>query len=228
MAEKNFAQLGFMNQEGQFQAYPMRARDVIDTKGVSAETHMTDDTIHLTTEQINTINGAVQATEKGAANGVATLGADGKLPAAQIDLAKYQTRANVDTYAEMLALTEADCPVNGYAFVTDATGDPSVKSGWAIYTRVAELGNAADYVKVSEGESIDVTLPDFEQMRTDTTAAANAASAAQSTADAAQTTADAAALEAAKLSFCVASSEAELEGKNLKQGAMVLMLVDNN
>ena len=47
--------------------------------------------------------------------------------------------------------------VGDRVFVADASGDPDVASGWAIY-RVASLAPAA-YNKVQEQESLDIVIP---------------------------------------------------------------------
>ena len=202
MAEKNFVQVGYKQGES-FVPCNLRAGDVAASNGTTVEAHITNGGIHLSTEQANLISGAIQSSEKGVAAGVATLGADGKIPASQLDLAKYQTSANVANYDELLALTATEAPVNSYVFVADATGDTTVKEGWAAYRRVATAGTAADWCKVSEGESLDIVIPDYNE------SIQNAAT------------------EAAKLDFAYCTSEADMATKNLREGALVLMAVEN-
>lgn len=238
MAEKSFASIGYFS-DGKFKETMLRARDVFDSQGISTEDHQTNGGIHLTGEQTTLIAGAIQAALLGTANGVATLDASGRIPAAQLDLGKYATSANVATYAEMLALTATQAKVNTFVFVADATGDPTVDEGWAAYKRVATNGDVSDYVKVAEGESLDISFPDLEQGITEAkNAAASAASAAatadgkadtaKNAADAAQSTADAAVGEASKLDFAFCVDEEDMKTKNLREGAMVLILVDND
>ncbi len=203
MAEKNFVQVGYKQGE-KFIPCELRARDVIAADGTTAEAHISNAGIHLTTEQAQLIASAIQSSEKGVASGIATLGADGKIPASQLDLSKYQTSANVANYDEMLALSEVDAPVNSYVFVAEATGDTTVKEGWAAYRRVAANDAAADWCKVSEGESLDINIPNYD------------------------TAINAAVAEAAKLDFAYCTSEADMAAKNLRDGAMVLMAVENN
>lgn len=202
MAEKNFVQVGYKQGE-KFVPCNLRARDVVASDGTTVEDHIGNTGIHLTAEQARFISGAVQSSEKGAASGVATLDANGKVPASQLDLSKYQTSANVGDYNELLALSATDTPVNSYVFVADATGDSTVKEGWAAYRRVAAEGTATDWCKVSEGESLDITIPDYE------------------------TRINTAAAEAAKMDFAYCTSEADMAAKNLREGALVLMAVEN-
>lgn len=203
MAEKNFVQVGY-KQGDKFVPCDLRAGDVVASNGTTVEAHIGNTSVHLTAEQASLITGAVQSSEKGAASGIATLGADGKVPASQLDLSKYQTAANVSNYNELLALSAENAPVNSYVFVADATGDTTVKEGWAAYRRVAANGTADDWCKVSEGESLDITIPDYES-------AINAAAA-----------------DAAKLDFAYCTSEADMAAKNLREGALVLMAVENS
>jgi len=65
------------------------------------------------------------------------------------------------TYATIAALLagQAGQEVGAWYMVTDATTDPSVASGWAIYQKLGTTtGTLADYFKVAEAESLDVTI----------------------------------------------------------------------
>lgn len=203
MAEKNFVQLGYKRGE-KFVPCDLRASDISASDGTTVEAHIGNASIHLTAEQARLISSAIQSSEKGVAAGVATLGADGKVPASQLDLSKYQTAANVANYEELLALSETEAPVNSYVFVADATGDTTVSKGWAAYRRIAAEGAASDWCKVSEGESLDINVPDYEKKIGEATA------------------------EAEKLDFAYCTSEADMATKNLREGALVLMAVDNS
>lgn len=203
MAEKNFVQVGY-KQGDNFVPGSLRAKDVYGTNGKSVEEHVSNASIHLTTEQAQMISSAIQSSEKGEPAGVATLDANGKVPADQLDLSRYQTAANVANYDELLALTETEAPVNSFVFVVDATGDTTVEEGWAIYRRISAEGAAADWCKTSEGESLDIKIPDYEN------------------------SINAAAAEAAKLDFAYCTSETDMATKNLRDGALVLMAVENS
>lgn len=75
-----------------------------------------------------------------------------------------------------------------------------------------------DYVKVAEGESLDICFPELEQGINE----------AKTAADAAQDAADDATAEAAKRDVALCTSEADMATKNLRDGAMVLMAVSND
>lgn len=76
------------------------------------------------------LNNKIETSEKGAANGVATLGADSKIPSAQIPaiaLTEVYVVADI-TARDSLTVQEGDV-----AKVTDASADPSVTNGSASY-----------------------------------------------------------------------------------------------
>lgn len=204
MAGKEFVKIGYYVDD-EFKQGKLQAEDVEATNGKTAEDHITDTTIHLTVDQKQKIEGAIQSTEKGAVNGVATLGADGKVPADQLDLSRYVTAANVDEYNDMLVLSTTDAPVNSYVFVADASDDETVDEGWAIYRRVAGNGNASDWKKVAEGESLDVNFS-TDELESDVEEAKD---------------------EALKLDAVYCTSEEDMKSKNLRQGAIVLMAVSD-
>jgi len=53
---------------------------------------------------------------------------------------------------------------NAYYWVTDATTDSTVTSGWAIYRKLAaSTANLTDYVKVQEQESLDIVVTDASE-----------------------------------------------------------------
>lgn len=178
---------------------PLSAKNVINTENITVEAHMKDKTIHLSPEQVILITNAIQSSEKGQPNGVATLGADGKINPDQIDLTKYVSSTNVATYDAMLALSTTDAAVNSYVFVSDASNDATVDSGWAIYRRVGSAGNASDWTKIAERESLDISFTDYS-------------SDIQEAKD-----------EALKLDAAYCTSESDMKTKNLRDGALVFM-----
>lgn len=195
----NAVDIGF-KQGDDFVEKPLAAKNVVNTEDITVEAHMADKTIHLSPEQVILIANAIQNSEKGQPNGVATLGADGKINPDQIDLTKYVTSTNVADYSAMLALTTTEAPVNSYVFVSDASADPSVTSDWAIYRRVGAAGNnASDWTKIAEKESLDITFTDYS-------------SDIQDAKD-----------EALKLDAAYCTSEADMKTKNLRDGALVFM-----
>jgi hypothetical protein len=92
------------------------------------------------------LSGKIGNSEKGTANGVATLDANGLIPASQLSLRYSITIAS--NIAERDALTPVE---NMRVHVNDATGDTTVATGWAEY-----LYTSGVWCKTSEGESLDV------------------------------------------------------------------------
>lgn len=82
-------------------------------------------------------------------NGLATLGSDGIITSSQLPSNLREMRVVPDIAARDKLETFESLRV----LVLDATADPTVESGWAEY---AFDGQA--YVKVGEGESLDITL----------------------------------------------------------------------
>lgn len=123
---------------------------------------------------------AIPSTEKGTNNGVATLDSDGKVPTSQLPAsALTAANQNVATIAALTALSTTAAPVNAIVFVTDATGDSTVKAGWGLYIRKSGGAALTDWSKIGEGESLDVAMVDQT--------ARDAASTAQGEVDALET-----------------------------------------
>jgi len=223
MAESSFAQYGYLNENGDFVPKNIRAQDVVDTHGVSAETHQTNGAIHLTTQQAALIAGAIQSAEKGAANGVAPLGGDGKIPSQYISINLTDASLLVADYTALLALNTTAAPLKTTALVQDATGDSTVESGWALYYRVATAGAAADWLKLSEGESLDIDFSQFILNSQKGAAGGVATLDVGGKVPASQLPDTATALDAA---YCV--DETDMRSKNLRPGAVVLMEVQNS
>lgn len=212
----SFARIGHKNAEGKFVPDNLRAQDVYATTGASAEEHITDAGKHLTAEQAEKIAGSVQAAEKGAANGVAALDADGKLPVSQIPTAvtggmSYQGTFDPATGMDGKggAIPASAAANKGHYWVASAEGEftpPGASAPLQFAARDWLVSNGAGY------NEIDNTTADA--------AARQAAAAAQSKAESAETAANL--LDAA---YCV--SEADMASKNLRAGAFVLMEVAN-
>lgn len=111
-----------------------------------------------------TANAAIPGSAKGAANGVAQLGADGKVPASQLpSQALTKADISVEDITALLALDTDDAPLNIDVFVGDASGDSTVEAGWALYRRIALVGETLeDWTKFAEGEGLDVEFVDSE------------------------------------------------------------------
>ncbi len=241
MAEPGtFYQPGYYDENGNFIGAPLRARDSVASNGVNAEEHITDAGIHLTLEQAGKINSAVQSS--------ALFGADGKVLESKLPKAALTASdLSVENIPALLALDAAEAPLNTDVFVGDATADATVGSGWAMYRRMGLGTVLTDWKKLSEGESLDVTLKDQSardaaaQAQAAATNAKTAADTAQSTADTAKTNAataqtaannaasaaGSAMIEARLTDAAVCASEADMAAKNLRAGAFVLMRVTN-
>jgi hypothetical protein len=208
--------IGYKDGSNNFIAQQLHAADVLTVAGVSAEVHITDAGIHLTGEQADKIAAALTVD----------------------DIENLKSEITVENYAALVALTSSDVPVNGYVFVEDASGDATVGSGWAVYKRIAAATDVGSWFKTAEQESMDVAMVDQTARDAASSAAtaagnaASAASAAQDDADAAasaagnaQTTASNAAAAAALLDAAYCTSESDMQSKNLRTGALVIMAV---
>lgn len=82
-------------------------------------------------------------------NGLATLGSDGLITSSQLPSNLREMRVVPDIAARDKLETFESLRV----LVLDATADPSVEIGWAEY-----VFDGYEYVKVGEGESLDITL----------------------------------------------------------------------
>lgn len=102
------------------------------------------------TELDDAIASKISASEKGVANGVATLDANGTVPLAQLPAGVKEVRC-VANIAERNAITETFRGLS--VFVEDATDDPTVSSGGAFY-----IFNGTSWIKTAEAESLDVVL----------------------------------------------------------------------
>jgi len=94
----------------------------------------------------------IPVTQKGVANGVASLGNDGIIPSAQLPIDIGSIERVVDITARNAITNLYD---NKLVFVINAVGDTTVTSGWAMY-----IYNSTTLVwtKIVDGESLDVQL----------------------------------------------------------------------
>lgn len=100
----------------------------------------------------NLPNNFILSTQKGVANGVASLGNDGIIPKAQLPT----DSGSVERVAD---ITARDAIINLYdnklVFVIDASADSTVISGWAMY--IYSLASLS-WTKIVDGESLDIQL----------------------------------------------------------------------
>lgn len=95
----------------------------------------------------------------GVANGIATLDANGLVPASQISKEYKETKVVADIQARD-ALDPATLYESLFVYVLDATSDPDVVSGAALYIYAEDHNAPGTYkwFKVAETESLDVQL----------------------------------------------------------------------
>lgn len=200
----NFVQPGHYDGTN-FVADTFRARDVIASDGVSAETHITDAGIHLTAEQ------KALLADAGAANGAATLDSSGKLSVTQIPAgitggltyqSAFDPAAGQD--AGGTAIPAPSAANKGWYWIAGATGSYTPPGNSAAIG--FEIG---DWL-VSNGETYD----EIDNTTADLTAR-EAASAAQS--------------EAEKLDFLYAEDDADItaNAERLRNGALIFKKVSN-
>ena len=130
---------------------------------------ITEDSTHrfVTDVQINTWNekqsklGFVpeDATNKGVANGYASLDSNGKIPIQQIpSLLNKGVGAGgikvIQNYSQLVALPNPD--VSLFYLVVDASDDSTVESGWAEYLYLNQ-----QWVKIAEKESMDINFDSY-------------------------------------------------------------------
>lgn len=100
--------------------------------------------------QIASWDGKADASLIGAANGIATLDSNGKIPASQLPT-EAKSSIVVPTYADLA--TVAEKTEGTTVLVIDATGDATVSSGAAQY-----VWDGTSWLKIAEVESLDLVL----------------------------------------------------------------------
>jgi len=161
MAESIF-NLGYSPDGAQFTPVKLDAADVVASNGITAETHILNNGIHLTSTQINLIANAIQNSMRGAPDGVAPLNDEGLLDPQYFALDMLTGVKFAEDIAQMIALTTDEVSVSKTVLVADASADLTVKSGWALYVRVDDEGDTLeDWHKLVEGESLDIDFADF-------------------------------------------------------------------
>jgi hypothetical protein len=126
-----------------------------ETNNLTVADHITDTAqIHLTAAERTALSGYNQA------NGFAKVESTGYLPNSIINPSVLAITTEFANIAAMLAST--DVPAGQLVWVTDASGDTTVTSGWAVYRK--KVGTGIDYTtlagwqKVAEAESLDVVV----------------------------------------------------------------------
>jgi hypothetical protein len=181
----NFVQPGHYD-GSQFVADQFRAQDIVASTGVSAEAHITNTGIHLTTAQAQLIANAIQQSALAAANGVATLDGNGKLTSTQLPNSVlgglvYQSSFDPTTGKDSdgTAIPAAGASNKGFYWIASAAGS------WTPPGNSAVIDWAIGDWLVSNGTGYD----EIDNTTVDTVARAAAAT-AQTAAENAQSTAN--------------------------------------
>lgn len=105
---------------------------------------------YLSSTDWNTFNNKISASEKAAANGVATLNASGKIPTSQIPAISFSSGYVVNSQSQMLALSSA--VVGSIAIRTDnsknyvlSASDPTLLSNWLELLMPAAVSSVNGY-----------------------------------------------------------------------------------
>jgi hypothetical protein len=98
----------------------------------------------------------------GHANGIATLDRQRRIPLENLGNAVGAKK--VPYYEDMLNLTVADLPVDGFAYVSDASADPTVQEGWALYYRLRDSLSPIAWKKITDRTTSKIK-PDALQLK---------------------------------------------------------------
>lgn len=117
--------------------------------------HIADTSKHLTAEE------RVRLSKAGQANGFAVLDENGFIPSKNINPSVLAINTEFATITAMKAADINKIYAGELVMVTDASEDPTVESGWAIYRRLTnatDLTDLASWQKIAEKESLDVVV----------------------------------------------------------------------
>ena len=145
-----------VNGSGQLEIfYPKTvAQNVYIDSTTKVSDHVVDSNKHITAAERTALTNYNQA------NGFAKLDANGFVPTANINPSILAITTEFADIAAMLASTTVEA--GQLVWVNDASTDPTVASGWAIYRKKVGVGidytTLAGWTKVSESESLDVVV----------------------------------------------------------------------
>lgn len=128
---------------------------VDEGSGKTVAGHVADTNIHLSAAERTALN------KVNTAEGYVKLGTDGFVPTSLLNPAVMAIHTEFATTTELLAASVNNIAEGQIVMVMNATGDSSVKSGWAIYRRktgTQTLNTLDSWQKIAEAESIDVVL----------------------------------------------------------------------
>lgn len=122
---------------------------------ITVADHIADTSKHLTAEERERLSKAGQA------NGFAVLDENGFIPSKNINPSVLAINTEFATITAMKAADINKIYAGELVMVTDASEDPTVESGWAIYRRLTnatDLTDLASWQKIAEKESLDVVV----------------------------------------------------------------------
>ena len=141
-------QLVVKDANGKIVAIDMPGEYVFSSDGKTLAAHVIDSTIHLTAAQL-----ALLASPN-SANGVLQLTSQNKIPSQYLgSTGGIKSDTVYATIAARDAAGTSGLSVGAISFVTDASADSTVASGWAIYR-----WSGTAWTKIYEGESIDPSV----------------------------------------------------------------------
>lgn len=141
-------QLVVKDANGNIVSIDMPGEYVFSSDGKTLAAHVIDSTIHLTAAQL-----ALLASPN-SANGVLQLTSQNKIPSQYIgSTGGIKSDTVYATIAARDAAGTSGLSVGAISFVTDASADSTVDSGWAIYR-----WSGTAWTKIYEGESIDPSV----------------------------------------------------------------------
>lgn len=144
------------------------AADIFYPKTVAGQVYINAEETATLADHIADSNLHITATERGyltnarTANGVAILDANGFVPVSNLNPSVLAITKEFADVAAMLTDAGASVEAGQLVMVIDASTDPTVTSGWAIYRK--RTGTGIDYTqlagwqKIAESESLDVTV----------------------------------------------------------------------
>ena len=114
--------------------------------GGTVQDHIGNTDTHVTNEEHALLK------DFNAADKLVKIGSDGKIPAGLYETGSMNAQYEKAAYADLSSIEDAKS--GDTCFVTDASGDDTVNTGWAIYRY-----NGSSWVKIQEQEGLDVVIP---------------------------------------------------------------------
>lgn len=147
--ENNFAFV-FKENGQEIVLLPKTVAQQVDCLTGTALDHVNSN-VHLTKFDIDAVK------NYGRANGLVVLDSNGYVPLENFDPSMMQIKIEKSNITELLA--DSTVLTGAFVMVIDATGDPTVNNGWAVYRRSSSVEyNSLErgWVKIAENESLDI------------------------------------------------------------------------